>query len=68
MIAKPPFQWSMLHPRFWLVWLAIALAWLISWLPYSWLMAIGRGLGRLSFKLLKSRRKIAKRNLELCLG
>ncbi len=66
MIAKPPFQWSMLHPRFWVVWIAIALAWLISWLPYSWLMAFGRALGRLSFTLLKSRRKIAKRNLELC--
>jgi KDO2-lipid IV(A) lauroyltransferase len=29
-------------------------------------MLLGRGLGRLSFKLLKSRGRIARRNLELC--
>ena len=29
-------------------------------------MTLGRGLGLLTFKLLKSRRKIASRNLELC--
>jgi KDO2-lipid IV(A) lauroyltransferase len=62
----PPFSLALLHPRYWLLWLALGLAYLISWLPYSWLMALGRGLGRLSFKLLKSRSRIAKRNLELC--
>jgi KDO2-lipid IV(A) lauroyltransferase len=62
----PPFTLTLLHPRYWLLWLALGIAWLVSWLPYSWLMAIGRGLGRLSFKLLKSRGRIAKRNLELC--
>lgn len=66
MYQAPPFTLSLLHPRYWLLWLALGIAYLISWLPYSWLMALGRGLGRLSFKLLKSRGRIARRNLELC--
>lgn len=66
MIQSPPFQLSLLHPRYWLLWLMLGLAYLLSWLPYSWLMALGRGLGLLTFKLLKSRRRIASRNLELC--
>ncbi len=66
MYQAPPFTLSLLHPRYWLLWLALGMAYLISWLPYSWLMAMGRGLGRLSFKLLKSRGRIARRNLELC--
>jgi len=65
-IKAPPFQWSMLHPRFWLLWLGLAIAYLLSWLPYRVLMALGRGLGLLMLKLLKSRRKVAARNLELC--
>lgn len=66
MYQAPPFTLSLLHPRYWLLWLALGMAYLISWLPYSALMALGRGLGRLSFKLLKSRGRIARRNLELC--
>lgn len=66
MYQAPPFTLTLLHPRYWLLWLALGIAYLISWLPYSWLMALGRGLGRLSFKLLKSRGRIARRNLELC--
>lgn len=66
MYQAPPFTLSLLHPRYWLLWLALGMAYLISWLPYSWLMAMGRGLGRFSFKLLKSRGRIARRNLELC--
>jgi len=65
-IKAPPFQWSMLHPRFWLLWLGLGIAYLLSWLPYPVLMALGRGLGLLMLKLLKSRRKVAVRNLELC--
>lgn len=66
MYQAPPFSLTLLHPRYWLLWLALGIAYLISWLPYSVLMALGRGLGRLSFKLLKSRGRIARRNLELC--
>lgn len=66
MYQAPPFSLTLLHPRYWLLWLALGIAYLISWLPYQVLMSLGRGLGRLSFKLLKSRGRIARRNLELC--
>ncbi|MGL4207475.1 MAG: LpxL/LpxP family Kdo(2)-lipid IV(A) lauroyl/palmitoleoyl acyltransferase [Aeromonadaceae bacterium] len=56
---------AMLHPRYWANWLGMALLWLVVQLPYGWLMALGRSLGRLAMKLLKRRVQIARRNLEL---
>ncbi|MEN9543472.1 MAG: hypothetical protein RLZZ598_305 [Pseudomonadota bacterium] len=47
--------------------LVLALVWLLHWLPLPLLAAIGRGLGRLLWWLAGSRRRIALRNLELCL-
>jgi len=45
---------------------AIALLWLLHWLPLPVLAALGRGLGALLWRLAGSRRRIALRNLELC--
>lgn len=45
---------------------AIALLWLLHWLPLPLLAALGRGLGALLWRLAGSRRRIALRNLELC--
>ncbi|HEV8688808.1 MAG TPA: lipid A biosynthesis acyltransferase, partial [Ideonella sp.] len=39
---------------------------LLQALPMGWQAAIGRGFGRLLHALAGSRRKIARRNLELC--
>jgi KDO2-lipid IV(A) lauroyltransferase len=46
---------------------ALALLWLIHLLPLTVQAALGRGLGSLLFMLARSRRRIALRNLELCL-
>lgn len=46
--------------------LAIGLLWLLHWLPLPVLAAMGQGLGALLWKLARSRRRIALRNLELC--
>jgi KDO2-lipid IV(A) lauroyltransferase len=46
--------------------LALALLWLLHWLPLSLLAPLGRALGRLSWVLARSRKRIALRNLELC--
>ena len=46
--------------------LALALLWLLHWLPLALLAPLGRGLGRLSWALARSRKRIALRNLELC--
>lgn len=45
---------------------ALGLLWLITRLPYTWQMALGRGLGRLVYRLAKRRRHIAKINIDLC--
>jgi Kdo2-lipid IVA lauroyltransferase/acyltransferase len=45
---------------------AIALLWLLHWLPLPLLAALGQGLGALLWRLAGSRRRIALRNLELC--
>lgn len=47
--------------------LAIALLWLLHWLPVRVQWAIGAGIGALLHALARSRRRIARRNLELCL-
>ncbi len=51
---------TMLHPRYWLLWLLVQL-------PHPWQMAIGRRLGRIAMRLLKRRVQIARRNLQLAL-
>jgi KDO2-lipid IV(A) lauroyltransferase len=54
------------QPRYWPTWLVLALLRLIVWLPHSARMASGRFLGRQACRLLAARRKVARRNLELC--
>ncbi|MDP4944279.1 MAG: LpxL/LpxP family Kdo(2)-lipid IV(A) lauroyl/palmitoleoyl acyltransferase [Alishewanella sp.] len=66
MVKSPQFSWRFLLPRYWLLWIGVGLMYLISWLPYRVLMTLGAALGKLLFKALKSRQKIARRNLELC--
>jgi KDO2-lipid IV(A) lauroyltransferase len=53
-------------PRNWLSWIAIFLLILVAQLPYRWVMRLGRGLGVLSMRLLKSRRRVADINLNHC--
>uniref|UniRef100_A0A486XQ14 Lipid A biosynthesis acyltransferase n=1 Tax=Rheinheimera sp. BAL341 TaxID=1708203 RepID=A0A486XQ14_9GAMM len=66
MVQAPQFNWRFLLPNYWLLWLGAALLWLISWLPYSILMWLGQSFGRLLYRTLKSRAKVARRNIELC--
>ena len=47
--------------------LLLAALWLLHWLPLSLLAPIGRGFGRLLHALARSRRDIARRNLQLCM-
>lgn len=63
---RPRFRAAFLHPRFWPLWLGLALLWLVVQLPYAWLLGLGRGLGALMLLIARSRRLIAARNLELC--
>ena len=66
MTKLPQFSLAFFHPRYWLSWTGIAALWCIVQLPYSLLLRIGHGLGRLAMRLLPRRVDIARRNLELC--
>jgi KDO2-lipid IV(A) lauroyltransferase len=46
---------------------ALACLWLLHWLPARWQAALGAGLGALLHALAGGRRRIATRNIELCL-
>ena len=60
-IGRPP-----LGPRHWPVWLGIGAMALLARLPWSWQRGLGRALGMILRTLLRDRRRIALRNLELC--
>ncbi|AEG91867.1 LpxL/LpxP family acyltransferase [Ramlibacter tataouinensis] len=45
----------------------LAFLWLFQWLPLAWQAACGRALGAALWRLAASRRRVALRNLELCL-
>ncbi|MCD8548628.1 MAG: LpxL/LpxP family Kdo(2)-lipid IV(A) lauroyl/palmitoleoyl acyltransferase [Aeromonadaceae bacterium] len=58
---------ALFHPRYWLLWLGLLLLRLVVQLPFTWLMALGAGLGRLAMPLMGARVRIARRNLALAL-
>ncbi len=60
------FKLSFLHPKHWLLWLLIFLLFAIGRLPFPWVLALGRMIGRLFLKLGGSRVNVTRRNLELC--
>lgn len=53
-------------PRLLPSWLAAGLLWLIAQLPWNGLLAVGRGVGRLAWRLGGKRRHIAETNIRLC--
>lgn len=70
MIEKklPPFQTAFLHPKYWGLWLGLALFRVILCLPYPVLVRIGKALGKLfgRLKFGQRRMQIAQQNLALC--
>ncbi len=60
------FRPTLLSPRYWPTWLGVALLWLVARLPYRVLLVLGSGLGTLAGVLMIERRRVARRNLELC--
>jgi len=53
-------------PRYWPAWVGIAVLRLICLLPHKLGLAIGRVLGRIAHAVAGSRRRIVRRNIELC--
>jgi len=52
-----------LAPRYWPMWLVFGLMRLISSLPLTWMQAIGAGLGLMVYRLVPSRRRVARINI-----
>lgn len=53
-------------PRYWPAWVGIALLRLICLLPHKLSLAIGRMFGKFGHAVVRSRRDIVRRNIELC--
>ena len=54
-------------PRYWPTWLGLAILRTLVLLPFPWLLALGRGLGRVLRRLPLDFVHTARRNIELCL-
>lgn len=61
----PPIR-PLLAPKHWPSWLLVGIMWLLSRLPFSWGMALSRGLKPLAKVLMKSRIAISERNIRAC--
>jgi KDO2-lipid IV(A) lauroyltransferase len=57
---------GMLHPRYWFTWILLGCMRICAWLPYPWLLFLGKGLGGLLRLALPRRRRIANINIDLC--
>ncbi|MCF2859002.1 LpxL/LpxP family Kdo(2)-lipid IV(A) lauroyl/palmitoleoyl acyltransferase [Pseudoalteromonas sp. SMS1] len=66
MVHNPTFKLQFLAPKYWLTWLGVILLYSLSWLPQGVQFSLGRLLGRLVYRFVKKRRKIAEVNLKLC--
>ncbi|RTE87694.1 LpxL/LpxP family Kdo(2)-lipid IV(A) lauroyl/palmitoleoyl acyltransferase [Aliidiomarina sp. B3213] len=64
-VDPPKFEGRFLLPQFWPTWLMVGFLYLLSWLPFSLQLQLGKGLGRLFKKSMKKRVLIAKKNLQL---
>jgi len=53
-----------LAPKYWPLWLVFGLMRLISMLPLRWMQAIGAGIGLLIYRLVASRRRVARINIK----
>jgi len=60
------FQWQFLHPRFWSTWLGLSLMRLSIYFPVKMQLWAGYLLAFVMSPLMKDRKKIAQKNLELC--
>jgi KDO2-lipid IV(A) lauroyltransferase len=66
MSAPPPFPHRLLAPRHWPAWLGIGLIRVLVWLPARWVIALGALFSAAVSPLLRARRHVIARNLELC--
>ncbi|MEO6967444.1 MAG: LpxL/LpxP family Kdo(2)-lipid IV(A) lauroyl/palmitoleoyl acyltransferase [Rhodanobacteraceae bacterium] len=64
--SRPPFRASLLGPRHWPAWLGVGALRLLVLLPCRAIFWLGSMTGTLLAPLLRERRRVVARNLELC--
>jgi len=64
-MARMPLR--LLSPKYWPTLIALVLLRVLSTLPFTWLVALGKGLGNTLRLLVGKFTRTARRNLELCL-
>ncbi|KAA8733247.1 lauroyl acyltransferase [Acinetobacter qingfengensis] len=64
--AQPRFLWSFLLPKYWGIWLGLIFLLLLTVLPWVIQRRLADVLAKLAWRLVKSRRDITVRNLEVC--
>ncbi len=57
---------DLIGPRFWPLWFGLGILRLLILLPFSTQLALGRGLGRLLYRLAPKRVQVVRRNIEHC--
>lgn len=55
-----------LSPRYWPTWLGFGVIWLAAQLPFPVQIRIGQGMGWLSYRFARERRRVCKTNIALC--
>lgn len=63
---EPAFSFKFLAPQYWGIWLGLLVLLPMAFLPWAIQRALGRALGSLLWKVLKSRRHTTLTNLRLC--
>jgi Kdo2-lipid IVA lauroyltransferase/acyltransferase len=53
-------------PRYWPAWIAVGILWLLSQLPYSFLLILGKHVGLIMHRFCGKLKHIAKTNVDLC--
>jgi Kdo2-lipid IVA lauroyltransferase/acyltransferase len=64
--GRPQFEWYLLGPKYWLVWLGLSFMWLVAQLPYVLHLQLAKVIGWLFYNFFKTRRHIAEVNVALC--
>ncbi len=60
-----PFTLSLLHPQFWLTWIALSIVFLVSIMPQTLRHYLGRSIGKLTYTKNKKRRNIVLSNIKI---
>lgn len=63
---KPNFPIALLHPRYWLTWLGVALFAPLAWLPWKPRRWLGMRIGTWLYRRNHKRRRVVLTNLRLC--